>query len=176
MNSMRRVRRAALRQKESTELNITAFMNLMVVLVPFLLVMAVFSRIAILELNLPSGEAAKTLPPSVLDLEVVVRHDGILVQDRHKGALKHLPLTSEGQQNLVGLSAYLRKVKAKFPDKQDATILLEPDIPYELLVQVMDTLRVAEVDQGKGKPVRRIELFPEIAIGDAAPAREGHGK
>ena len=40
---------------ESTELNITAFMNLMVILVPFLLITAVFSRLAVLELNLPGS-------------------------------------------------------------------------------------------------------------------------
>jgi biopolymer transport protein ExbD len=38
---------------DTAELNITAFMNLMVILVPFLLITAVFSRLAILELNLP---------------------------------------------------------------------------------------------------------------------------
>ena len=172
MNSLRRVRRAALRHKETTELNITAFMNLMVVLVPFLLVMAVFSRITILELNLPAGQAANTPQAAALDLEVVVRRDGLLVQDRRRGPLKHLPLTADGHQDLAGLSGYLRKIKARFPDKQDATILLEPDIPYEVLVQVMDALRVAEVSQGAGKPAHRVELFPEIAIGDAAPARK----
>ena len=44
------------RRKETAEMNITAFMNLMVILVPFLLITAVFSRLTILQLNLP-GEA-----------------------------------------------------------------------------------------------------------------------
>ena len=44
--------------KEAVELNITAFMNLMVILVPFLLITAVFSRLTILELNLPALDAA----------------------------------------------------------------------------------------------------------------------
>ncbi|MFC6978348.1 ExbD/TolR family protein [Microbulbifer taiwanensis] len=50
---MRRRRQG--RNKEAPELDITAFLNLMVVLVPFLLVSAVFSRVTILELNMPSG-------------------------------------------------------------------------------------------------------------------------
>jgi len=37
------------------ELNITAFMNLMVVLIPFLLITAVFSQVTILKLNLPGA-------------------------------------------------------------------------------------------------------------------------
>ena len=42
-------------RREAVELNITAFMNLMVILVPFLLITAVFSQVAILDLNLPSS-------------------------------------------------------------------------------------------------------------------------
>jgi biopolymer transport protein ExbD len=42
------------RSKDPADLDITAFMNLMVVLVPFLLITAVFSRLAVLELNLPA--------------------------------------------------------------------------------------------------------------------------
>ena len=53
MSVRNRVRRSHL---ETPELNITAFMNLMVVLVPFLLISAVFSQLTILELNLPQGE------------------------------------------------------------------------------------------------------------------------
>ena len=48
------LRRSGHRHKEVVELNITAFMNLMVVLVPFLLITAVFSQVAILDLNLPT--------------------------------------------------------------------------------------------------------------------------
>ena len=44
------------------EIDVTTFLNLMVVLVPFLLITAVFSRLTIVELNLPSaaGGAATT--------------------------------------------------------------------------------------------------------------------
>ena len=44
-------------RNDTAELNITAFMNLMVILVPFLLITAVFSRLAILELNLPGSSS-----------------------------------------------------------------------------------------------------------------------
>jgi biopolymer transport protein ExbD len=47
---------------ETAELNITAFMNLMVILVPFLLITAVFSRLAILELNLPGSSTEPSEP------------------------------------------------------------------------------------------------------------------
>jgi hypothetical protein len=56
-------------------------------------------------------------------------------------------------------------VKAKFPEKTDATLLLESDIPYDILVQVMDHVRVFEVKQGP--TTVQAELFPDISIGDA---------
>ena len=44
------------RRKTNIELNITAFMNLMVVLVPFLLMTAAFTTTSILDLHLPKAE------------------------------------------------------------------------------------------------------------------------
>ena len=45
--------RARRLRKHPAGLDITAFMNMIVVLVPFLLTTAVFSRLAVLELTLP---------------------------------------------------------------------------------------------------------------------------
>ena len=42
------------------ELNITAFLNLMVVLIPFLLINAVFAQVSILQLNLPAISDSST--------------------------------------------------------------------------------------------------------------------
>ena len=165
---IRRTRHA--RRQQADELNITAFMNLMVILVPFLLITAVFSRMAILELDLPAAATAESEPPQELALEIVVREAGMEVGDRYRGVLKTLP-SSEAGYDLVGLAAYLKdEVKARFPDKTDATLLLEPDIAYDTLVQVMDTVRVVAMPDG-GEPA---ELFPDISIGDA-PAAQATG-
>jgi len=55
-------------------------------------------------------------------------------------------------------------VKAKFPEKTDASLLFEPDVPYDILVQVMDRVRVFETEQD-ARTVQA-ELFPDISIGD----------
>ena len=76
------------RNVETAELNITAFMNLMVILVPFLLITAVFSRLAILELNLPGSSSEPVEPQEqTFQLEVTVRTDRLEVGDRHRTAL-----------------------------------------------------------------------------------------
>jgi len=161
---------------EAVELNITAFMNLMVILVPFLLITAVFSQVAILELNLPSSSDQPGDEPDTPQLEVNVRHDRLEVGERNGGLLTGLPLTADGH-DFAGLNDYLQRVKAKFPDKLDASILLEPDVPYEVLVKVMDAVRVYEAPGesiGSGDAIIQAELFPEISIGDA-PVRNQAG-
>jgi len=148
------------------ELNITAFMNLMVVLVPFLLITAVFSRITILELNVPKAAANDPAPTedAPMNLEVTVREGLIEVGDRDHGLLKAFPVTKDGS-DLAALSDLLQQIKARLPDKTDVTLLVETDIPYERLVEVMDTLRVTSAERD-GKRIQA-ELFPVISIGDA---------
>jgi hypothetical protein len=68
------------------------------------------------------------------------------------------------------LSKTLIAVKQKYPDKKNATILLEPDIEYDVLVKVMDVVGSGEIVQGLS--VQKMELFPEISIGDA-PGSKG---
>lgn len=151
------------RNVETPDLEITAFMNLMVVLVPFLLITAVFSRLAIIELNLPAASTVAAEEPT-FQLEVTVRDDGLEVGERTNGLLTRLPRT-DGKYDFKALAGYLQRVKASYPDMTNATVLLEPDVPYDTLVQVMDALRFFEAKQG-GQLVQA-ELFPDISIGDA---------
>jgi hypothetical protein len=65
------------------------------------------------------------------------------------------------------LSSYLSDVKQQFPQKTDATLLLEQDIPYDVLVAVMDHVRLTERPSTTTGQLVRAELFPEISIGDA---------
>jgi len=142
-------------------------MNLMVVLVPFLLITAVFSRMSILELNLPasSSEPVEQAEPE-FQLEVVVRRNVLEVGERSAGMLRRFE-AENGEHALDALTAYLLDVKRQFPDKIDVTLLLEPDVSYELIVAVMDHVRAVEhFDERTNGPVMA-ELFPEISIGDA---------
>ena len=145
-------------------------MNLMVILVPFLLITAVFSRMAILELNIPTTESVVEENGPEFSLEVIVRSDAIDVGDRNAGVLSHMPLI-DGEYDLEGLNAYLKRVKATFPDQLAVTLLLESDVDYEALVQVMDAVRTYRIDEPGN--FSRAELFPEISIGDAPLLAQG---
>jgi len=154
--------------RKPAELLLVPMIDIFTVLVTFLLMTAVFSRTVILQLNLPASQTEFKEPPPGLQLEVMVRKDQLLVADRNTGPLHAVPNNAQGY-DYDGLTQYLKFVKTKFPDKTDASILLEPDTPYDTLVQVMDRVRVFEA--GEGVNTVQAELFPDISIGDA-PATE----
>ena len=154
--------------RKPAELLLVPMIDIFTVLVTFLLMTAVFSRTVILQLNLPAAQTEFKEPPPGLQLEVMVRKDQLMVADRNTGPLHAVPNTPSGP-NYDGLTEYLKFVKTKFPDKTDASILLEPDTNYDTLVQVMDHVRVFET--GEGANIVQAELFPDISIGDA-PASE----
>jgi biopolymer transport protein ExbD len=175
-------------QKEAPELNITTFLNLMVVLVPFLLITAVFSRVTIMELTLPSGGAASASSKQQLSIEVIVRNKGLEIGNG-KQVLARFPLlkaedvkTKDTDESEDGpdisklydtalLAKYLTEIKHKYPDKTDALVLMEPDIEYRVLIRIMDAVRSTFVRQpgADGQPdvLQQVVLFPDISIGDA---------
>jgi biopolymer transport protein ExbD len=158
--------------KRPAALEITAFLNLIVVLVPFLLSTAVFSRLAVLELTLPAQSSGVETLKGDLQLEVVIRPDALEVGDRIGGLIQRIANTESGY-DYHALSQLMEQIKARFPDKTDATVLAEPATSYDVLVQVMDAIRVGHTVQGAS--VVRAELFPDISIGDA-PIRGRQGK
>ena len=161
---VQRVRRHHSRRRGTGAINILPMIDMMVILVFFLIFTAVFSKTSILELNLPASDNSVPDLPQGLQLEVIVRDGAIEVADRATGLMRSLPRAA-GDYDLKGLSEYLKLVKARFPDKLDVTILLTPAIPYDVLVQVMDTVRIYEVPGSSGWA--RVELFPNVAVGDA---------
>jgi biopolymer transport protein ExbD len=152
------------RHKESPELDMTTFMNLMVVLVPFLLITAVFSRITIVELDLPSAQGPAPSEPT-FRVEVVVREAGLEIMDGTQ-VIAAIPKVDDAY-DLSKLSDYLVTIKQEYPQKEDASVLLEPEIQYDHLIQVMDTMRSVEIGTGDDGQVDRADLFTAISIGDA---------
>jgi len=156
------------------DLNIVPMIDMMVILVFFLLFTAVFSNTNIIELNLPAPNSSVPDLPKGLQLEIIVRHTGIEIADRNSGVLRSLP-KKDGDHDYAGLSEYLQFVKSKYPTVLAASVLLEQDIQYEVLVQTMDNVRLWQMDD---KPkYTKVELFPDISVGDApvvgAAARGG---
>jgi biopolymer transport protein ExbD len=175
---MRSVRRA-LRELERNELankgepaiNLVPMIDIMTVLVLYLLVGTIFRQFTILQLNLPGpaqAVPAEERPP--LDLKVVLRAQRLEVHDRN-GTVRVLPNvtgTDAAGYDTASLGTLLAEVKRLNAHEESVTLLLEPDIKYDALVRVMDTVRV--FPPGSAELTQGIPMFPAIAIGDAPKA------
>jgi biopolymer transport protein ExbD len=153
------------RHKETPELNVTTFLNLMVVLIPFLLITAVFSRITIMELNLPTAAGGPTPDKPQVTIEVIIRKNALQIGDGRRVVVS-IPKDGD-KHDIKKLSEYLMRLKSTYSQKEDATVLVEPDIEYEKVIHVMDAVRVVEVKQPGLEEVQKVALFPVISIGDA---------
>ena len=153
------------RRPQETELNITTFMNLMVILVPFLLISAVFSEITTLQLNLPQeGALADDKAKPTLQLELIVRGQDLIINNALGKPLERLE-AREGAMDLQGLSTALYRLKLNHPEHTEITLLLEPETRYEPLIALMDAARSKMISWGL--TADEIALFPDISIGDA---------
>jgi len=153
-------------RKDVAHLEITAFINLIVVLVPFLLSTAVFTRLAVIDLTLPAqnNSALEQVKDNNLQLEIVVRPDALEVGDRIGGLIQKIPATDKGP-DLKALTLLMEQLKSRFPDKNEASVLAEPNTSYDTIVKVMDAIRTGHIAQGD--KVLRADLFTNISIGDA---------
>jgi len=152
--------------QETHELDVSTFLNLMVVLVPFLLISAVFSRVTIMELSVPTTAGGSESNKPNFTIEVIVRKAGLEIAN---GSFVEAAIPKKDDQyDMEMLSEMLVRLKARYPEKKDATVLMEPEIAYDYLIQIMDAVRSTELQQEDGSDkVQKMALFPDISIGDA---------
>jgi biopolymer transport protein ExbD len=192
---MKRVRNSRSLRKEA-ELDITAFMNLMIVLVPVLLLGMVFSQITVLDLKLPEAAAdSASDSPEKKQIELLIRDDALQVNYPRGILLKRIPKvdvvvdTSDSNPQATTdasvvdeskpakthdfklLSLVLQEVKRQLREKgienRAITVLSEPNTDYQTIISAMDTVR-----SYKAVVVTSVvdaELFPEVSFGDAPP-------
>jgi biopolymer transport protein ExbD len=163
------------RNGKEVELDITSFMNLMVVLVPVLLLNMVFSQITILNLKLPEGAQEQVASADVNEsLELIIRRDQLTLNFPAGVPLKQIPAV-DGKHDYLALSNFLQQVKQTLQqqskDRRDIVILSEPDTSYQTIVSAMDTVRSYKAVVAAS--VVDAELFPDISLGDAPIVEAG---
>jgi biopolymer transport protein ExbD len=183
MSSLSGARGRKRHKKEDAELDITSFMNLMIVLVP----------ITVVELNLPSLSniaATEDLELQLLEVEVSKRGldvffpQGYLVSNI---PMIDAPVDSDAEASDISagdndtkvhdydqLQKTLISVKqtllANGADKKDVILLLQEDTDYQTIVSLIDTTRSYE--DVLVTSVVQAELFPQVSLSDA-PKRAG---
>ncbi|MBL4827308.1 MAG: biopolymer transporter ExbD [Spongiibacteraceae bacterium] len=186
---MRKIRRSQGLSKDA-DLDITAFMNLMIVLVPVLLLGMVFSQITVLDLKLPDlASSDSDNKNDKKQIELIIRDTGMIVNYPAGILLKRLPkievlpdLDSEStesdpsqgvqdryQYDFKLLSLVLQEMKRQLREKdienRSITILSSPDTSYQTIISTMDTVRSFKAVVAVS--VVDAELFPEVSFGDA---------
>ena len=147
------------------EIDITTFLNLMVVLIPFLLITAVFSRLTIVELNLPSNAGGAAETQESFRLEVIVREPAIEISNGTM-IIATVP-KKDDEYDLESLSEMMVSLKQEYPNIDNASVLMEPLIPYDYMIQVMDTVRTVEIPTEVENEYELYALFSEISVGEA---------
>jgi biopolymer transport protein ExbD len=161
------------RNTEEADLDVTSFMNLMIILVPVLLMGMVLSRITVLDLKLPDladSSIPSDEPPQ--QLEVIIREDKFEVNYPSGVKLKWIEKNEKGEYDYALLSNVLQETKRLLEDKgiqkKDIYLLSESTTDYQTIVSTMDTIRSFKAVVAAS--VVNAELFPEVALGDAPPA------
>lgn len=153
-------------KNDAYEIDVTTFLNLMVVLVPFLLITAVFSRLTIVEVNLPSSAGGPASSEESFQVEVIVRETGIEITNG-RDIIASIEKKDDAF-DLQRLSDYMVELKQEYPEHEDASVLMEAHIPYDYLIQVMDVVRSVEIKVDGEEDYQFLALFSEISVG-AAP-------
>lgn len=155
------------------DLDVTSFMNLMIVLVPVLLLNMVLSFTTVLEIKLPgSSDSSEAEEKENKQIELIIRSDRMLLNFPAGISLAEIDKVDDSH-DFKKLNDKLKELKQKFRnhedkelnDKKDILILSEEETDYQTLVSAMDAVRsykaVVVTD------VVDAELFPDVSLGDA---------
>src|SRR6266700_5605771 len=139
------------RKDVNGELLLVPYIDLLTCMIAFLLITAVWTQIARLEVRQRGqGETSSGDPPET-KIAVLVHQDGFSVmvnQDQ-----RPLPRKS-GELDFAALTDELKGLKKTYPDKNDVQVLSADAIQFDALVKTMD----AALASG----------FPEISLPDPA--------
>ena len=138
------------------ELNLVPFIDLLITNICFLLITAVWTQLARIDVSQKSNSSQETPeepPEPPLNITVLVEEDGYtLVAGGDRLSISKLGDNYDTEK----LATQLREVKTRLPDKTDIKVAAEDGIKYDHVIQAMD--------------VCLTEKFPEISLVDAAAA------
>jgi len=136
---MIRRRKRSHRNAVEDDLEVLPLMNLFVVLIPMLLLSAVFLEMAVIRMNLPSEDAAPAAErKESLGLSIAIEESRWLLKGRRLEA-RAIDRTAENAVDV--LRATLAEVTVRFPDDHDVVIVSQPHTRYDDIIEVMDVSR-----------------------------------
>jgi biopolymer transport protein ExbD len=139
------------RKSVNEDLLLVPYIDLLTCMIAFLLITAVWTQLARLEVQQKGQGESSTGDAPQTKIAVVVHQDGFAVvvnQEQH-------PLPQQrGDFDYGALATELTRLKASYPDKTDLQVLSEDPIKFDTLIKTMD----AAMASG----------FPDISLLDTA--------
>jgi biopolymer transport protein TolR len=130
-------------RETNTEVNLIPFIDLMSVLITFLLITAVWTQVSMIQLG-SSIYGKKTSdqiipPPKMADipLRLDVKESGFRLI---VGPEKYVFEKKNREWSTAELLERLAVVRQMYPDKADATVTVDNEVPYEKMILGMDAL------------------------------------
>lgn len=132
------------RDVEAFDLDVTPVMNLFMVLIPFLVSMAVFTHLAVIDFSLPPSKSAgeSTEQTKELDISIVITSNGFQIV----GTGKKLDMIEkvQGKYQWEQLRVFLKAIKFQYPSQKSVVLVLDPDVLYDDIVKFMDICRESQ--------------------------------
>jgi len=181
VTSNRSNRKTSTREVLAADVDLTPIMCLFIILVPLLLLSAVFERLSALQVHLPEASTIEETekpdegPSGIVELRLLLKEDGFGLE----GTLSHDPAGKEKETyedfrydfpiqgdlyDLEKLKLTLLELKQQYPKHEEIVFLVDDKVSYDVIVQAMDTCRLeyyAEEGKRRSRP-----LFPEIALSE----------
>ncbi|MBN1577205.1 MAG: biopolymer transporter ExbD [Chitinispirillaceae bacterium] len=140
----KRAKKATSRDVEMIDLDVTPVMNLFMVLIPFLVSMAVFTHVAVVDFSLPPAqtEGGAAEESKELDISIIVTSAGF----RIVGTGKKLDIVPrvQGQYQFDKLRVLLKAIKFEYPSQKSVVLVLESEIVYDDIIEFMDICRESQ--------------------------------
>ncbi len=142
----KRARKGTGQEIEMIDLDVTPVMNLFMVLIPFLVSMAVFTHLAVIDFSLPpsqteGGEVTEEKTKE-LDISIVVTANGFRIVGT--GNKLDLVPVKNGHYQFEQLRALLKAIKFQYPSQKSVVLVLEEGVLYEDIVKFMDICRESQ--------------------------------
>jgi biopolymer transport protein ExbD len=142
----KRTAKSASKDIETFDLDITPMMNIFMILIPFLVSMAVFTQIAVVEFSLPpsqsQGGAGADEQTKELDISVVITPTGFQIVGTGR-KLDMMPKV-QGDYQYDQLRALLKAIKFQYPSQKSVVLVFDADVLYDDIVKFMDVCRESQ--------------------------------
>lgn len=144
MNSiLRSVRTPSEASGADVEIDVTPVMNMFVILIPFLVSMAVFTHLSILEFSLPpnvGGGMDSSEGKPKLKATIVVTPSFLAITHGER-MLDSIPIGSDGEYRLERFEALLRTRREQLEIRDEAVVAVRDAVRFKHVVAVMDRVR-----------------------------------